>query len=139
MLFRAIPNSQTAQETSAGRTPGVLHAALWPVLRHKPEPEQNLDLNLTVHKMGPMEGVASGTEAEVMGLLCSSETLALCGAGGDHARLSPSLIWTRLSQVGPGGHTTITSLQVCSLCKAQQEGCSQTHLWPLRDCSCGVG
>ena len=68
-----------------------------------------MDLNLTVHKMGPMEGVASGTEAEVMGLLCSSETLALCGAGGDHARLSPSLIWTRLSQVGPGGHTTITT------------------------------
>ena len=65
-----------------------------------------------------------------------------------HRRLQPSVgqvetmpgsLPTHLSQVGPGGQTTITSLQVCSLCKAQWEGCSQTRLWLLRDCSCGVG
>ena len=39
--------------------------------------------------MGPMGGLAGGTEVEVMGLLCPSETPAFCGAGGDHARLSP--------------------------------------------------
>lgn len=78
MLFRAIPNSQTAQETSAGRTPGVLHAALWPVLRRKPEPERNLDLNLRVRKMRPSEGVAGGTEV-------------VSWVPGAHQRLQPSV------------------------------------------------
>ena len=80
MLFQAIPNSQTAQETSAGRTPGVLHAALWPVLRPKPEPERNLDLNLRVRKMGPSEGVAGGTEVA---------SWVPCA----HQRLQPSMGW----------------------------------------------
>lgn len=93
------------------------HAALWPVLRHKPEPEQNLDLNLTVHKMRPMGGLAGGTEVEVMGLLCPSGLQPSVG----QVEIMPGSPPLPFVPGGPRRTDHHHLLQVCSLCKAQWE------------------
>lgn len=115
MLFLAIPNSQTAQETSAGGGHlEVSHAALGLFSDINLNPEQNLDLNLTVHKMRPIGGLAVAQRWRSWSPV-PSETPAFCGAGGDHARLT---LPTHLSQVGPR-RTDLHLPQVCSLCKAR--------------------
>ena len=86
----------------------------------------------------PVEGAAGGVEARAagLGLSCSVEPPAFGWAVGDHAQLSPSLIW--VCPKGAQGDEP-PSPPSKSVAPAQREGCSQTCLRLLRGCHCWWG